>query len=135
MRIATGGMCSKESGIESNRTFMCTCPYGFAVIPPARVEPNSEANGRNCNAEPDRNIARGKPRGYPIAHYGSLPELVLYFCSSAIPGLGNTPTTIPEASPLTWYTRSVAFTKSVGLASGMLTKLCGLRSVSGNQEL
>jgi hypothetical protein len=36
MRIATGGMCSKESGIESNRTFMGTCPYCLAVIPRAR---------------------------------------------------------------------------------------------------
>src|SRR5713101_1692729 len=27
MRMATGGMCSKESGIDSNRTFMRTCPF------------------------------------------------------------------------------------------------------------
>src|ERR1017187_7648713 len=50
MRIATGGMCSKESGIESNRTFIRTCPYCLAVIPQAQVEPSGEANGRNCTA-------------------------------------------------------------------------------------
>ena len=27
MRIATGGMCSKESGIDSNSTFMRICPF------------------------------------------------------------------------------------------------------------
>src|ERR1700688_2182821 len=32
MRIATGGMCSKESGMESNKTFMSTSPYCHAVI-------------------------------------------------------------------------------------------------------
>ena len=40
-----------------------------------------------------------------------------------------------EACSRLRYTRSVAFTKSEGFASGMLTKVCGLRSVSGNHEL
>jgi hypothetical protein len=38
MRMACGGMCSKESGMESNRTFIRACPYCFDAIPQARVD-------------------------------------------------------------------------------------------------
>jgi hypothetical protein len=31
IRIATGGMCSKESGMESNRTFIRTGPHYFGA--------------------------------------------------------------------------------------------------------
>src|SRR5690348_16943973 len=48
---------------------------------------------------------------------------------------GKTSTSTPEASPADRYTRSVAFWKSPALALGISTKVCGLRSTSGNQEL
>src|ERR1700686_4074230 len=40
IRMPTGGMCSNESGMESNRTFIRTCPYAPMRIPQARVERN-----------------------------------------------------------------------------------------------
>jgi hypothetical protein len=40
----------------------------------------------------------------------------VYFGVSTVGELTTTPTTIPDGSAFVWYTRSVAFTKSAGLA-------------------
>src|ERR1700733_4309959 len=58
-----------------------------------------------------------------------------YFLSGAAPAGTSTWVSMPEAWPWPRYTSWVAFTKSDGFASGMFRKVCGLRSVSGNQEL
>ncbi len=48
---------------------------------------------------------------------------------------GSTSTSTPLAASFWWKTCSVAFLKSSGFANGMSVKVCGLRSVRGNQEL
>src|ERR1035438_5058423 len=58
MRIATGGMCSKESGMESKRTFIRTSPYCIALTPQALVNPAGDARGRNCTAVCGRKAVR-----------------------------------------------------------------------------
>ena len=37
MRIATDGMCSNESGIDSNKMFIGCCPYERPSSPIARA--------------------------------------------------------------------------------------------------
>src|ERR1700683_3401377 len=54
MRMAAGGMCSNESGMDSKRTFIGTCPSLSVVIPRAREKlTNYEADARNCTADAD----------------------------------------------------------------------------------
>jgi hypothetical protein len=49
-------MCSKESGMESNRTFISIYPYRFDAISQARVEQNVDRN--NVEQNIDRNRAK-----------------------------------------------------------------------------
>src|ERR1039458_10317000 len=44
IRIACGGMCSKESGMESNRMFISACSYCFNATSQPRVEQNIDQN-------------------------------------------------------------------------------------------
>src|ERR1700728_2182701 len=84
------------------------------------------------------NGARHHPQKPPIAISDASPDekdARGYRPAGGAAAGTSTLVSIPEARPWARYTSCVAFTKSDGLASGMFRKVCGLRSVSGNQEL